>query len=100
MTITPDMVNGVFEVLGGLCLCLNCWRIYKDRQVKGVSVWPVLFFTSWGFWNLFFYPSMGAWFSFYGGILIAIANVVWISLVIYYKVNRTPPPKDPEKPAG
>lgn len=92
--MTPDMINGLFELIGGCFLLLNCWRIYKDREVKGTSIFPVIFFTSWGFWNLYFYPSMGAWYSFYGGMLIAAANTVWISLVIYYKAYRPPASKD------
>jgi hypothetical protein len=89
--MTPDMVNELFEFVGGLFLCLNCWRIHKDKQLKGVSFWSVFFFTS---WNLFFYPSMEAYYSFYGGILIALANTVWIGLVIYYKVHKPASPKD------
>ncbi len=95
--MSPDMINGLFEVVGGCFLLLNCRRIYKDREVKGTSVLPVIFFTSWGFWNLFFYPSMGAWYSFYGGMVIAAANTIWISLVVYYKAYRPVPPKDQMK---
>lgn len=88
--MTTDAINGLFETVGGCLLFLNCWRIHKDREIKGTSIFPVVLFTSWGFWNLFFYPSMGAWYSFYGGTIIAAANIVWISLVIYYKGTPTP----------
>lgn len=86
--MTPDMINGLFELTGGCFLLFNCWRIHKDRELKGVSIFPVVFFTSWGFWNLYFYPHIGAWYSFYGGVLIVIANIVWISLVIYYSLPK------------
>ncbi len=84
--MTPDMVNGLFEVIGGTLLFLNAWRIHKDKVVKGVSLLPCLFFTAWGYWNMYFYPAMDAWYSLYGGVVVASANTVWISMVIHYKL--------------
>jgi hypothetical protein len=52
----PDFINGLFEFVGGLLIAFSCVRLYKDKAVKGVSLWPVVFFNSWGFWNLAFYP--------------------------------------------
>ncbi len=95
--MTPDMINGIFELFGGMFLILNCRRIYLDKELKGVSILPVIFFTSWGYWNMFFYPSMGAWYSFYGGMFIAITNTVWLALVIYYKAHKPSSPKDAVK---
>lgn len=43
-----DLVNGLFEMVGGLLLWLNVRRLARDRQVAGVSVLPVLFWTAWG----------------------------------------------------
>ena len=79
-----DIGNGLFELIGGLLQVRNAYQIYKDKQVKGVY-WPAwLFFTAWGYWNIFYYPSLGQWFSFSGGVLIALANTVWVSLAYYY----------------
>ncbi|HQL76450.1 MAG TPA: hypothetical protein PLD58_25025 [Phycisphaerae bacterium] len=76
-----DLVNGLFEMIGGVLLCLNVRRLARDRSVQGVSVWPVLFFTSWGCWNLLFYPALGCWWSFAGGLLVVAANVAWLILL-------------------
>lgn len=85
--MTADMINGVFELVGGLFLVLNVRRLYIDKQMKGVSLTPVVFFTAWGFWNLFFYPAVGAWYSFYGGMLIAVVNTAWIVLAVRYTIR-------------
>ena len=80
----PDIINGSFELLSGLFVLLNCHRVIKDKNVKGVSVLAVLFFTLWGFWNLFYYPHLGQWISFAGGLIIVSANCLWVGLMIYY----------------
>ena len=80
----PDIVNGSFELLGAPFIFLSILKLQKEKNVKGVS-WPhVMFFTAWGFWNLFYYPQLNQWVSFAGGILIVIANSIWVSQIIYY----------------
>ena len=86
--MTPDQFNSIFEVAGGLLLIVNCWRLYKDKIVRGVSVPVTMFFTTWGFWNLVYYPYLDQWYSFVGGIVIATANLVWVSMAIYYGVRN------------
>lgn len=86
MTIQiPDLINGLFEVFGGLAILGHCWQLLKDKQVKGVNWLSCLFFTTWGFWNLFFYPHLNQWLSFFGGILIVLGNILWLGLIIRYK---------------
>lgn len=80
----PDMINGSFEVLGGILGWLNVRQLIKDKTVKGVY-WPVqLFFFVWGVWNLYYYPSLGQWYSFFGGICIVTGNLAWVVFAIYY----------------
>lgn len=96
----PDHINGLFELIGGTLLILNCRRMYVDKEVKGVSIIPCVFFTSWGYWNLFFYPALNAWWSFYGAILVAITNSMWLGMVWYYRKFPNLSPKDAEKPVS
>lgn len=79
--MTPDMINGLFECIGGVLLLANIRRLWRDRRVSGVSVLPVIFWTAWGLWNLFFYPAVGCWWSFSGGVLVAVANASWLILL-------------------
>lgn len=82
--MTPDLVNGLFETFGGAAILGHCWRLWKDKQVRGVSWLATVFFASWGYWNLFYYPHLGQWLSFCGGLLIVLANTLWIGMMIYY----------------
>lgn len=79
-----DVINGIFEIVGALFILLNIRRIYLDKQLKGVSWLPTVFFSSWGFWNLFYYPSLNQWYSFAGGILMVATNSFWLGQILYY----------------
>lgn len=82
--MNPDQINGAFEMIGGALVFLNVWQVYKDKMVRGINWWVMVFFTSWGFWNLYFYPHYGLWWSFWGGVLIAIGNVCWLVMAWHY----------------
>jgi len=83
--MTPDMINGLFELFGGTLLLLNIIQLHKDKTVKGVSWLPTMFFTAWGIWNLFFYPYLNQWYSFIGSLWIVITNGIWLIQILYYK---------------
>jgi len=83
----PDFINGLYEGIGSLMVWLNVRTIYRDKQVKGIYLGSMLFFTSWSLWNLYYYPSLHQWLSFSGGISLALANVAWTILAFKYKKN-------------
>jgi hypothetical protein len=80
-----DLINGLFELFGGLLLFINCWKIFKDKQISGIAITPTAFFTVWGYWNLYYYPSLNQTLSFIGGIVVVAANSIWVLLAIYYQ---------------
>jgi len=81
----PDLINGAFELAGGLFVLNHCRAVMRDRAVAGVSIVSTVFFTSWGVWNLYYYPSLSQWASFVGGLFIVAANMVWIGLMLKYR---------------
>lgn len=83
-----DLVNGFFEMFGGILLAMNCRRLYVDKKLSGVSIIPTSFFMLWGYWNLYFYPHYGAWLSFVGGIFVVLSNTTWVGMAIYYRRQR------------
>lgn len=82
-----DNVNGLYEALAGLFILNNCRMVVKDKKVKGVSIVSVVFFATWGGWNLYYYPSLGQWASFWGGLAVFTANLIWIGLMLKYRKN-------------
>lgn len=83
--MTPDQFNACFEALGGLFVLDHCRATVRAKAVAGVSVPAVLFFTAWGGFNLYYYPSLDQTFSFFAGIFVLAANLIWITLILYYK---------------
>jgi hypothetical protein len=84
MTI-PDLINGAFEFFGGVALCANIRQLLRDKQVKGIHWGSTIFFTSWGVWNVYYYPHLDQWVSFWGGLFICAANLVWLGLRLKYR---------------
>lgn len=80
-----DIINGLFELSGGILCWLNVHRLVKDKQVKGVNWGVQAFFALWGWWNLYYYPSLNQWVSFIGGIVLVLGNTAWTILAIKYK---------------
>ena len=79
-----DNVNGTYEFIGGIFLLLNCIKLYRDKQIKGVTLATSIFFATWSWWNMYYYPSLNQWVSFSGGVLIAITNTAWVIMAIHY----------------
>lgn len=82
--MSADLVNGLFELVGGVFLTFNLRRLWLDKEVKGVSIPVTVFFLTWGAWNLFYYPYLDQWLSFFGGLLLELANVAWVCLAVYF----------------
>jgi hypothetical protein len=79
-----DIVNGIFESLGGFFIMFSVVKLYRDKQVRGVSWVHAGFFSSWGYWNLYYYPHLDQWFSFWGGVLLVSINTFWLGQLLYY----------------
>lgn len=88
MHLSNDMINGLFELSGSIFLFRNCLMLFRDKQVKGVSILSTTYFFAWGVWNLFFYPSLNQWYSLLGGLSIMTANCLWILMMLYYSRGK------------
>jgi hypothetical protein len=82
--MTPDMINGSFELMGAFFLLLNVRQLYKDKGLNGVHWAPTVLFSCWGLWNLYFYPHLGQWYSFAGGLAIVCVNTFWLGQIAWY----------------
>lgn len=85
---TPDIINGLFELVGAGLTWRNAWQLRVDREIKGVY-WPTsVFFTAWGFWNLFYYPALDQWASFVGGVVLVSGNVAWVIMAANLEIDN------------
>jgi hypothetical protein len=82
--MTPDGINGAFEVIGSVAVWANFCAVVKDRGYAGTR-WPMMvFFMSWGMWNLYFYPHLGQAISFYASWSLSLANASVLAAMIYF----------------
>lgn len=82
--MTPDAINGTFEVVGSAMIWRNVYQLWLDKLVRGVHWMPISFFMAWGYWNLYYYPHLDQWWSFWGGVSIVFANTIWFAQALYY----------------
>lgn len=79
-----DVVNGLFETLGGFFIMFSCVKLLRQKKVRGVSLVHVTYSTGWGFWNLYYYPFLNQRLSTIGGSIVAIVNILWLVMLIFY----------------
>ena len=83
-----DIINGCFETVGGVLIWFNIFKLFKDKQTKGLYLPVCVFFCVWSLWNIIYYPSLNQTLSFIGAIFLGIANIIWIILAYYYKLKN------------
>ena len=83
-----DVVNGLWELAGAIFIIPSIISILKKKVSTGITWLTQLFFLSWGLWNVFFYPYNGLNFSFVGGVVLAVTNIVWLWLIVKYRVKE------------
>lgn len=83
--MNPDQVNACFEGAGAILNIMNIRQILRDKVVHGVTVWPTIFFITWGLWNLFYYRNLNQVTSFVAAGGLVLVNLVWVGLFIFYQ---------------
>lgn len=79
-----DLINGSFEILSGFVLLLHCIQMYRDKEIRGVSVVACLYFVLWSYWNLYYYPHLYQWASCLGSVWTSLIHTIWFGMIIYY----------------
>ncbi len=80
-----DRINACFELFGAGVSLLSVRRLYIDKVVKGMSLWPVVFFTAWGVWNLRYYGVLEQNASVAAAFAMVMVNLLWLTLALIYK---------------
>lgn len=87
--MNPDLVNASFELFAGLFILNHIRATIKAGGVEGISLTSVTYFVVWGFWNLFYYPHLGQTVSYYAGVFVAITNLTWLGVMLYYRYFKS-----------
>lgn len=83
----PDIINGLFELVGAGFTWRNAWQLRIDHEIRGVY-WPTsLFFAAWGLWNLVYYPELGQWASFSAGVVLVAGNIAWVTQAMLLRIH-------------
>ena len=82
--MSPDTINGLFELAGGLLLLLNVRALVRDQYLRGVSLIPPLFSASCAVWHLYYYANLEQWVSLAGDIIFVIVSSTWLWLAFIY----------------
>ncbi len=86
--MNPDLINALFPLVGSAFILLNIRTLLKDKDVKGIHWISPLFFYCGQIWNCYFMWSLGQMFSFFAVGFMTALNLVWYSLMVFYKVRR------------
>jgi hypothetical protein len=79
-----DKLNGMFELVGGVFILISCVKLYRDKQVRGVSFIHIGYFTLWGYWNIHYYANLDQWMSLVGSLSVTMVNTVWLGMIVFY----------------
>lgn len=83
-----DVINGIWELVGAIFIIPSIMNIIKTKVSNGITWHTQTFFLSWGLWNVFFYPYNGFTYSFIGGLVLAVVNIVWLILILKHRVKK------------
>lgn len=64
---------------------LNVYRVLKDRDVRGVSIIPVIVFIITNVIEIAYFAEVKAYWSALGAAGMLAGNTVWLALCLYYR---------------
>lgn len=82
--MNADLVNGLFQLGAALFIFNHCRVLYRDKLVRGVSIFSTIFFLVWGFWNLWYFPFLEQVISTIAAVAVTIANILYTYMMAHY----------------
>jgi hypothetical protein len=78
-------INSLFYFIASFTVLINCFHLFRQKLVRGVSVFSTGFMVIWGMYSVYFYGSISALqYTFYGSVLLMFVNALWASMMVYY----------------
>jgi len=63
----------------------NCWLLWHEKQVKGISPLTVLFRSGANVWQVWFLFQLGQWAAFSAAVPATGLNLAWVLMAFYYQ---------------
>jgi hypothetical protein len=79
-----DGVNSAFISIGGWLVFLNCWQLFKDKLLSGVSIISLVFYTVWGMFNAYYYLTLGKFEPMWAEVFISVGNLCYLYMAVKY----------------
>lgn len=81
----PDKINSLFCALGAVFVMMHCWRLHRDKQVRGVSITAAVFGICWAGWTVAYCAILAQWVSTITNACLLLADILWVGMMLYYR---------------
>lgn len=98
--MSPDLVNGLFELGGAAVIASQIVVVLRDQRVEGVRWWMPFFFWCWTVWNIPYYASLGQWWSWAAAWLVVATHSVYAGLLWWFRRPAGPQDQQEDTPWG
>jgi hypothetical protein len=85
-------MSGILSFLFLACSVMgfiNIAKLYKDKAVKGVSLFPTYVFITTNLFEVIYFGRLHDWLPVMGSVAMLVGNVVWLGLAIRYSGKRS-----------
>ena len=83
--MSKDLINFSIQIIYNICIWFNVYKIFKDKEVKGVSLLVSLFFGLAPLWAMYYFFKLGQPLSVISSFLMCLGNLVWLIFACYYR---------------
>jgi hypothetical protein len=80
-----EWIMALFPTLSSAMLGLNISAVLKDKEVKGLSMYTLAFFTTYAAWMVFYFHHHNSTGPMIGAALNLIANGAYLALAVYFR---------------
>ena len=75
-----DAITSLFQIGAIVFLIINILQLNKDKELKGINIWMIIYFTVWSYWSIYMYVELDQFLSALMSIGIAVAYTIWLFL--------------------
>ena len=83
-----ELITAAFATVSGSMLFLNLHQAIRDKDIRGVSLVTLWFFTTYATWMVFYFWYLGQYWVVIPAIVNLVANASYLALATTYKRRR------------